>query len=203
MEEKTSICPKCKETVMENADICKHCRYDLLSYRKTAERIIVNKTVKEAFKNRLVSIRKKLSKVYSLLLLPILVYLIVALVILPIIRNKQNEERVIAGVCSYLSFFQLMPIEVGKDPSDPVLQNLTKYIDDGYFPNFGAIYAPIRQRTFMKIYNSYKNLIPSNSPQKQFVENVLNYDDAHGLDAIKSESFMKEMEKAKANWVCH
>ena len=202
MDEKTAVCPKCKETVMATADICKHCRYDLLSYRKKNEQVALKKAIKAAFKDRLKQSRGKLSIIYSVLLLPAVAYLITAVVVLPMIQGKRNEDRVIAGVWGFLNVIEFSDIQIGQENSqdDPIFQYLTTYIDNGYYPDFGMLYPPFQDRKFMRIYETYKQFLSQNSKQVKTIETVIDYESAHVENVIKSNEFLADMESARANW---
>ena len=201
MDEKTAVCPKCKETVMATADICKHCRYDLLSYRKKNEQVALKKAIKEEFSIRIKDARNKHIIVYSLVLIPIVGYLLTALVILPAIMDKQNEDRLIAGAFVALRMSDYMDIELSKDvTSDPVFQYVSKYVDEGYFPSFSSFYSFLCVIPGMMVYNTYKPLIKIHKNEKSVIEKILGYDYDNAESAIKAENVILELDKARANW---
>jgi hypothetical protein len=193
-------CPKCKEDILSDAEICKHCKFDLIKYRKDSlkreKQALLKAKRKSAWKNTM----PLMIKANILLAVPFVIYLIVALIILPVIRNKENNDRILGSAYVTLLIWDgfAFSVDTKSISDDPVFKFCVEYVDNKHFSSIDDIYTHIRYCNGFKVYNKYKSLLPSKD--QEFIDSMVEFDRFNASDFILKENVSIELDKARSNW---
>lgn len=192
--DETVKCPKCKEEIMADAEVCKHCSFNLLRFRKKEKGKVFKKELKEKYKRDLIKYKPKLWIVSAGIVMLYLVYILLATVVFPEIRGQENEDRIIIGTQFMLTGLLDKTFKI---PYDQAAKYCADYIDNGNFPYFWKLYTPIRNRCPFSIYKLYHKLIKKNVEYSKVIDYVLYYDESYAEKYILQNNVIEELNKAE------
>ncbi|MBL8029363.1 MAG: hypothetical protein JNL74_23270 [Fibrobacteres bacterium] len=179
-----TICPKCKEEIRTDAEVCKHCKFDILAAKKKEDKLKHSANCIAEFKKELTEKRKAMTIALMFLLSPFLIYLFIGYLVVPIISDHEEEDRVVAYGFSGI-------IQEDTTPHIAINNVWTGWrhihaARDSFFLDPSSIKPwlsiPKIAETFnYQTYNLHKFIIKDDNPFKAFIDSLVEFDSKQPL----------------------